>query len=154
MVAGRPVVAAPGRLTAGSMREKECPMAGVVSTSRDTGTPSPDTTSTSASCSNQHQRLESGHQFSFMQIHFGPVTYSLHACAGLSIRYDLCICARRRGNCSEWTAIHLTHRVVDVRGTHQPRVVEGGVQVLGAEVVGVEGVEVHKPAQTPCEHSS
>ena len=38
----------------------------------------------------------------------------------------------------------MTHRVVDVGGTHQPGVVEGGVKILGAQVLGVQGVEVNK----------
>ena len=38
----------------------------------------------------------------------------------------------------------MTHRVVDVGGAHQPGVVEGGVKMLGAQVLGVQGVEVNK----------
>ena len=38
----------------------------------------------------------------------------------------------------------MTHRVVNIGGAHQPGVVEGGVKILGAHVLGVEGVEVNK----------
>ena len=48
-VEGGPVVAAPGRFTVLSIREKLRPMAGVLRTSLDTGTPRPATTSTRAS---------------------------------------------------------------------------------------------------------
>ena len=46
---GSPVVAAPGRFTVLSIREKLRPMAGVLRIRRDTGTPRPWTTSTMAS---------------------------------------------------------------------------------------------------------
>ena len=43
-----------------------------------------------------------------------------------------------------WAGSEMTHRVVDIGGSHQPRVVEGGVQILCAQILGVQGVEVNK----------
>ena len=43
-----------------------------------------------------------------------------------------------------WAGSEMTHRVVDIGGSHQSRVVEGGVQILCAQILGVQGVEVNK----------
>ena len=41
--------------------------------------------------------------------------------------------------------LHPTHRVIDVRDPHQPGVVEGGIEVLGGQVLTVQRVDINEP---------
>jgi hypothetical protein len=47
--------------------------------------------------------------------------------------------------CHKSLRAFLTYRVVYVRDAHEPRVMVGGVHAVPGDVVGGEGVVVHKP---------